>query len=179
MTMHKFSFLVSDRIRLRALEPEDLDLLYSLENDPASWNMSNSTMPYSKFFLHQYLEHQQGDIFADKQLRLVIESIDKEVIGLVDLFEFQPLHQRAELGIIILKEYRKQGYAVDAINLLLDYAFNHLMLHQVYAQVGELNQDSIKLFQACGFTHESTLKQWLFTPDGFKDAFVFQKIKSI
>lgn len=177
--MNNVTFLNSERIRLRALEPEDLDLLYELENDPASWSLSNSTMPYSKFFLHQYLEHQQGDLFADKQLRLVIESSDKQLIGLVDLFEFQPLHQRAELGIIIIKEHRQKGYAKDAINLLLDYAYNHLMLHQLYAQVGVSNLASIKLFEACGFTHEATLKQWLFTPDGFKDAFVFQKIKGI
>lgn len=175
--MYNFSFLESSRISLRPIEPEDLELLYQIENDSRVWSTCNTTMPYSKFFLRKYLENMQGDIFIDKQLRLVIErKSDCQSIGIIDLYDVLPLHQRAEMGIIILEEHRNEGYGKEAITLLLDYAFNHLILHQVYAQVSENNTSSLSMFKSCGFTEVTRLKDWIFSPDGFTDVLLLQKI---
>ena len=66
------SFLMNERIYLRAVEPEDLDIMYEMENDPAMWDISNFTVPYSRYVLRQYIECSQCDVFSDKQLRLMI-----------------------------------------------------------------------------------------------------------
>ena len=76
-------------VELRALEPEDLDFLYRLENDPEIWKYSENQRPLSKNRLKKYLDHAHLDPFKIGQLRLVV-SVAGESVGLVDLFDFNP-----------------------------------------------------------------------------------------
>ena len=85
------------RIRLRALEPEDLDLLYNIENDQSLWDVGNTNVPYSRYALHNYIAQTTGDIYQDGQVRLMIENEQSEVVGIADLVNFDARHQRAEL----------------------------------------------------------------------------------
>ena len=129
----KQSFLSNDRIYLRAVEPEDMDVMYEMENDPSMWDISNFTVPYSRYVLRQYIEGSQCDVFADKQLRLMIMSkSDHRILGTIDITDFVPLHSRGEVGIAVHKDYRRQGYASDALQLLCEYAFDFLSLTQLY-----------------------------------------------
>ena len=124
------------KIRLRPLEPEDLELLYKWENDLQIWKVSNTLAPFSKFILKQYIQESHRDIFESKQLRLIIETSDKEAVGAIDLFDFDPYHQRAGIGILIHSEKdRGQGYASDAIKLMARYSQEVLGLHQIYANI--------------------------------------------
>lgn len=169
--------LAGQNIHLRALEPEDISFLYEIENDPLIWHTSNTTMPYSRFFLKQYIENQQGDLFTDKQLRLIIEhELSQKAIGIIDLFEFNPLHRRAELGIVIHENFRNLGYAQEAIELVVKYASNHMMLHQITAKVAVTNSASIRLFERCGFTEIATLPDWMSSPTGYVDVKVLQRL---
>ena len=75
-------FLANETLYLRALEPEDLTELYEIENDPSLWDVSNITVPYSKFVLRQYIEATQSDMFADRQLRLmIVRYSDHKLLG--------------------------------------------------------------------------------------------------
>ena len=115
----KQSYLTNERIYLRAVEPEDMDIMYEMENDPSMWDISNFTVPYSRYVLRQYIEGSQCDVFADKQLRLMIVSkSDHDILGTIDITDFVPLHSRGEVGIAVHKDYRRQGYATDALKLL-------------------------------------------------------------
>ena len=67
-------------ISLRALEPEDLDLLYRIENDDALWGVGITNVPYSRFLLHEFLSSSTGDIYTDKQVRLVIENESHQTV---------------------------------------------------------------------------------------------------
>lgn len=91
------------KVILRAIEPEDLDMIYDIENNPEVWNVSNTTMPYSRFALHEYIANATGDIYTDKQVRLIITNQRNEFIGIIDLCNYSPQHQRAEVGIVIRK----------------------------------------------------------------------------
>ena len=87
------SFLMNDRIYLRAVEPEDMDIMYEMENDPSMWDISNFTVPYSRYVLRQYIEGSQCDVFADKQLRLMmVRKSDQCILGTIDITDFVPLH---------------------------------------------------------------------------------------
>lgn len=148
----KQSFLNNDRIYLRAVEPEDLDVMYEMENDPSMWDISNFTVPYSRYVLRQYIEGSQCDVFADKQLRLMIISrSDHRVLGTIDITDFVPLHARGEVGIAVSKADRQQGYASDALRLLCEYAFDFLSLTQLYAHVATDNE----------IWHEAVYFMWL------------------
>ena len=163
---------------LRALEPEDLEFLYQLENNESVWEVSNTIAPYSKFILKQYLENSYKDIFEAKQLRLVIcvSETDKP-IGCVDLFDFEPNHKRVGVGIIISSEKDKQkGYASEALKTVCNYVFTHINLHQVYANIIEDNKPSISLFENAKFKRVGVKLDWIYSYGKFKNELLYQLI---
>jgi Acetyltransferases, including N-acetylases of ribosomal proteins len=173
----KQNFLMNDRIYLRAVEPEDMDTMYEMENDPSMWDISNFTVPYSRYVLRQYIENSQCDVFADKQLRLMIVGrLNNKVLGTIDITDFVPLHSRGEVGIAVHKDYRQQGYATDALKLLCEYAFDFLSLTQLYAHVAVDNEACVKLFTSCGFVQCGLLKSWLQIEGRYKDVALFQSL---
>lgn len=161
-------------ILLRALEPEDLDLLYEIENDRSLWNVGVSNVPYSRFVLHDYIARAVGDIYTDRQVRLIIENSRRQAVGLVDLINFDASHRRAELGIVICREHRRQGYATAALSEIADYACRILHLHQLYALIATDNVACLKLFQKYGYLHSAELKEWLFDGEKYHDVAVLQ-----
>lgn len=170
--------LEGKRCRLRALEPQDIEFLYKIENNPSVWEISGTLTPYSKHILEQYLENAYKDIYEAKQLRLVICNNEAQPIGLIDLFDFDPKNHRAGLGLIILAEGdRNKGVGTEAISLMMDYAFTILDLHQVYANVLAENQASIHLFTKLGFTRIGNKKHWIYSNGEFKDEILFQKLR--
>ena len=171
--------LQGENIFLRALEPEDLDFLYELENNGDVWEISGTTAPYSKFILRQYLENAHKDIFEAKQLRLCICKHDHKVIGLIDLFDFDPKHRRAGLGLIVLeKAERNKGVGGEAIELVCNYAFSVLDLRQLFANVLEDNLPSVHLFGKKGFQKIGVKKDWIYSQGRFKNEILFQKLNN-
>lgn len=167
-------FLSTDKIGLRALEPTDLEFLYALENDCSVWEVSNTVAPYSQFVLQKYLENAAADIYETRQLRLMIAAPDAGAVGAVDLFDFEPKHLRAGVGISVLDAHRQKHYASDAIKLLKEYAQNYLNLHQLFATVPADNEPSLQLFRKSGFAECGRKKDWLRTASGWKDIVEFQ-----
>ncbi len=162
---------------LRALEPEDLEFLYRLENDTSIWEISGTQKPYSKSTLKKYLANAHMDIYEVKQLRLCICDTSSNVIGLIDLFDFDPKNQRAGIGLVIASpEDRGKGHGREALQLLCDYAFQHLNVHQLYANILEENKVSVQLFEKLGFERVGIKKEWIFSGRKFKNELLYQKI---
>jgi diamine N-acetyltransferase len=167
-------------ISLRALEPEDLELLYEWENNSSNWIISNTVVPFSKYTLKRYLENSHKNIYETGQLRLMIDHIpDNTTIGTIDIFDFDPFHKRAGLGILIAKEeYRRKGYASMAIICLIEYCFSTLLVHQLYCNILANNCESMELFKKAGFVQSGIKKDWIKTSDGYLDEYIFQLINS-
>lgn len=165
-------------IYLRALEPNDLDFVYAMENDQSIWEVSNTHTPYSRFLVKQYLENAHQDIYEAKQLRLAIcQDEDFPTIGLIDLFDFDPKNNRAGIGIVIQTlENRKQNIGSEALELLIKYAFYNLNIHQLYANIATQNEASIALFTKFGFQKIGVKKDWTFVNGSYKDEALFQLI---
>ena len=165
-------------IRLRALEPEDLELLYTWENNDANWVYSNTVSPFSRFTLKRYIENSHKNIYETGQLRLMIDHIkDKKTIGTMDLFEFDPFHKRAGIGILIaIESYRKKGLAAMSLTCLIKYCFKTLQLHQLYCNILANNTVSIELFKKQGFVEIGRKKDWIQTDNGYLDELIFQLI---
>lgn len=166
-------------IMLRAPEPEDLDVMFQFENATDLWEVSNTTGPYSRFQLKQYIEQTQNDLFADRQLRLMIEKSNKTVVGIIDICHFDPIHSRAEVGVVIHEKFRHQGIAHKALALLEGHCFYHLGIHQMFAYVAVTNTPSRNLFKSCGFEECALLKSWMRVSGGYDDVVIFQKINPI
>lgn len=171
--------LQGDQIYLRALEQEDLDFLYGLENNTDFWEVSGTIAPYSKNVLQLYLDNAYRDLYDVKQLRLVICSQEHLKLGLIDIFDFEPTHKRAGLGIIIVDEkQRNKGIGAEAINLLCSYVFEVLDLHQVYVNILEENAASLYLFKKLGFVQVGVKKDWVRSKDRYKNEVLLQKINN-
>lgn len=165
------------KVRLRAMEPEDLVLLYEVENDPKMWSVGDSCTPYSKYVLKQYIAQNTNDVFTDGQLRLMIEEKEtSKTVGIIDLIQFSCRHSRAEVGILIFQDERGKGYAQEALGLLCNYAIRFLSMHQLYAYISINNAASINLFQKIDFQQVGKLKDWLRSNDTYEDVIVLQKI---
>ena len=170
--------LTGNNVYLRALEPTDLEFLYALENDESVWEVSNTTTPYSKYVLQQYLENAHRDIYEIKQLRMVIcDATTERPVGFIDLFNFEPKHRRVGVGVIIFSEDdRGKGFAGEALSLIRNYAVIHLKVHQLHAAISEDNERSIHLFKKQGYEQCGVKKDWTLSEDGFKDELLFQLI---
>ncbi|MCL7762844.1 GNAT family N-acetyltransferase [Polaribacter sp. Z014] len=170
--------LTGKKITLRALEPEDLDFLYQIENNESFWEISHTQTPFSKFILKQYLENAHLDIYEAKQLRLLIEDTStKRQVGMIDLFDYNPMHKRAGIGILIHPKFQKQGLATEALSLLIQYAFSYLNVHQLYANITADNSKSLSLFKKHNFQKVGIKKDWILSEGKFKDEVLFQLIK--
>lgn len=170
----------SDNLQLRALEPEDIDLLFDWENNTSVWHLSGTLTPFSRFALEQYVLNAGDDIFTSKQLRLMIDlyaTSPSETIGCIDLFDFDPQNLRAGVGIMIVDAHRGKGYASEALDLVLDYTFGRLQLHQLYANVLSDNEASLALFKRKHFTEIGVKKEWIRNKDNWIDEIMLQRLK--
>ena len=170
------TWLKDELISLRSPEPEDLEMMYAMENDTALWSVGNATLPYSRYTLRQYLEQSCQNIFAEHQARFVIELADGETAGMIDLADFDPLNSRAEVCIGLLGKHRGKGIATRALALLCDYALKKLHINQLFAFIPEWNEESLRLFEKNGFKKSALLQQWQRTEKGFNDVFLVQKL---
>src|SRR5512145_3354926 len=161
--------MIDLEIVLRAPEPDDIDVLYRWENDPEIWHVSNTITPFSKYILEKYIENAHFDIYQVKQLRLMIDAREPgmkvRTVGTIDLFDFDPYHNRAGVGILIGdKSDRNRGYATLALKKFIEYCFNTLQLHQLYCNITKGNNDSLKLFRKFGFKITGRKRDWIKAP---------------
>jgi diamine N-acetyltransferase len=169
--------LENDHIKLRVPEPTDIDWLYQWENDPEVWISGTTLVPFSRHVLLKYLETAHLDIFETHQLRFMIELIDqpKIPIGTIDLFDYDPYHNRAGVGILIAdKTKRQKGYATQALQLLIEYCFGILGLNQLYCNIDPSNQQSLKLFTHAGFEIIGLKKRWTRRGTKYHDEYLLQ-----
>lgn len=167
----------NETIALRALEPTDLDILYKWENDTALWVVSDTVAPYSRAALWQYLEGYTGDIYAQRQLRLMITLTDDETpVGTIDFLNFDPFNNRAELGLFIVEKYRGKGMGRQALDLLTAYAREHIGLRQLYVYIALDNEVCLNLFEDYGFRRVGIINSWVKRGHNYYDVALLQMI---
>lgn len=161
-------------IKLRTLEPKDLDFLIQVENDPENWLVSQTRVPFSKKVLTDYIDSAQ-DIFISKQIRFIIESKETgNPIGTIDLFDYDPINERAGVGIYIAKSSRQKGLASQALEILIKYCFEDLLLRNIFCHIMPSNTASIKLFEKNGFKKMGIKEDWYKTKNGWEDELFYQ-----
>jgi len=168
--------LNSKEIRLRAIEPEDLEHFYRWENDTTLWSTGTNVAPISRFALRQYIESTlSADLYTSHDLRLVIERIsDKQVIGSADLYDIDHHHRRATIGILIDPQFQQQGYGKVALEELKIYATQFLSIENLHGYISVNNNHSTKLFLNAGFTISGTLKRWIRIGNEYEDVNIIQ-----
>ncbi|MBO4723695.1 MAG: GNAT family N-acetyltransferase [Bacteroidaceae bacterium] len=169
--------LLSDgTYKLRAPEPEDLDVLFNMENDTSLWMVSGNAVPYSRYQIKKYIVQSQHDFYTDRQIRfMIVREADSVVMGSVDLTDIDPYNGRAEIGIALLSEYRGQGIASAALKIVSEYAKEVLHLRQLFCHIPYDYKQSIKLFTSNGFSKSGRLRNWLVKDETYTDVLILQK----
>lgn len=163
-----------ENILLRAIESADLEMLYHWENDPAVWRVSGTMAPISRDRLARFISEQVYDLYATRQMRLMVD-VDNVAVGCVDIFDFEPLHRRFGIGILIYAdEHRRRGYARRVIDMVKEYARNTLDLRQIWVTIDEDNPASVALFEGCGFTLSARRREWINRGGKFIDELEYQ-----
>ncbi len=162
-------------LRLRALEPEDAEMLYIADNGCDVWPGFESVAPYSLHTLREYALSYDTDPFRAGQIRLVAVFPDSrdQPVGLLDLYEISPLHAHAWVGIYVRPEWRRSGYALEMLRLAAAYASSTLRLSRIGARVLDSNEASIALFRRAGYRYCGMIPKWHFAKGGFEDMHIF------
>ena len=172
--------LENENIRLRAVEPEDLDRLYTWENNTRLWDVGNTRNPYSRYVLKQYIVNSDKDIYESKQLRLMMVSVvTGDTVGTVDLFDFDIHNSRIALGLFVDGAFQGNGYARESLHLVEEYVFDYLKINQLYCHISENNIPSMHLFEQEKYEKNGLLKAWIKTIKGFDDIVLFQLFKEV
>ena len=170
--------LSNNNIELRAPELQDIDILYQWENDESIWYLSNTNIPFSRFDLEQFILNSNHDIYSEKQYRfMIVKTNDMKVMGCIDLFDFDPKNKRVGIGILIDEKYRNQGFATEALSLIIDYAFEQLDVHQLFCNILSSNAESLKLFKRKQFSEIGVKKDWVFLQGKYQDEILLQLIR--
>ena len=166
-------------ISLRAPELEDVEFLFQMENDKKMWHLSNTLTPFSRFDLEQFIMLSDKDIFVTKQSRFIIDKEDSgntSPVGAVDLFDFEPQHKRAGVGIMVIEEERNKGIAGIALDLVIEYSFGILGLHQLFCNIEDTNFASLQVFEKKGFNIAGSKKEWNLRNGKWVDEYLLQLI---
>ena len=166
----------TNKINLRALELDDLEFLFEIENNRKLWKISHTKLPFSKYYLKKYIKESNLDLFLEKQFRFVISLENNYPIGLIDLFDFDSINHRAGIGLVIMNSHRNKGYALESVKLIEDISKKDLQIHQLYANVGMDNKISLNLFKKMGYVEIGIKKDWNYIEGKYKDEVLFQKI---
>ncbi len=173
MTMERVSY---NEITLRGVEPADIDMMYGVENDISNWGLSGVTQPFSRYMLERFVESQRDDIYVTRQLRLMAETDGGEVVGMVDLFDFDPSNHRAGVGIYVEAGCRGRGYGEQMLRALHSYCSSVLQLRQLWCGVEADNDASLRLFRKVGYREVGVRREWMWREGGYCDEVMFQFI---
>lgn len=161
---------------LRALEPNDLDILYDTENDKSLWKYSNTSSPFSKHSLKKFIENSHLDIIEHNQVRLVLSDKNNLPFGFIDLFKYDMINKRAGVGIIIFEKYRSRGLGSISLDLIENYVKKYIPIHQLYANISSENTESIKLFEKHNYLKVGNKKDWIYYNNKYFNELLYQKI---
>ena len=146
--------------------------LHRWENASEDWWMGATVTPISREAMQAFADGTH-DLYRDRQLRLMLDHSasgdmegDRMTVGALDLYDFEPRHRRAGIGVYIDPRFRRQGHAIMGLTLLVDYARLHLGLHQLFAEVPVSNASSMDLFRKLGFLKTGERRDWIRTSTG-------------
>lgn len=145
--------------RLRAMEPEDVTLLYDWENRSEEWWCGAQLAPLSRAALMRFVRAEQ-DVWQAGAVRLMLQHGD-ETVAALDLYDLNIRHRRAGVGVVVAADQRQKGHGTAGLRLLAAYAFQHLELHQLYAEIPAGHAESAALFEAAGYAPCATLPEWI------------------
>lgn len=157
------SFWETERIRLRAMEPDDVPFFRQFEGDEFMVRrVSQIRAPESAVGLRNWVEQDAKKENKDDRIDLMIESLDGQPAGFINTFNLNPRAGSFFYAIALLEAYRRRGFGRDALTLVLRYYFGELRYQRCTAIVYDYNEPSQRFHESMGFVREGVMRR-----DGF------------
>lgn len=165
-----FNEFEGDKVRLRAIEPEDSEAFTALDSDTELARLCGSThLPRSKAASRQWAEESSRRPTGDDETFLVIETLDGAIVGSLNVVRADRRNRVFRYGIGLGREHWRNGYGTEAVELLLRFYFGELTYHKVEIDVYSYNDQSIAFHEALGFQHEGRRRQSHFAKAKYHD----------
>lgn len=103
----------------------------------------------------------------------IVRKDDKQLVGAINMFNYNPLNRSIELGITVDPDERKNGYATDAIRVLCNYLFRFRGVNKVHAQTAEFNKGAVKLLEKLRFQRDGVLRDHYFHDGEFHAGYIY------
>jgi diamine N-acetyltransferase len=166
--MKDAEFLSSERIYLRPVEKDDLNVLYRFTNEATLRGLTGEVLPTSISSLEGFIQRLDSD--TSRVWFVIVEKETERVIGETGLLRMFPAWRTTDLSIIIGDEAaRGKGYGAEAIHLMLDYAFGYLNFHRVAIGVVGTNERALHFYEKVGFKREGIQKDGYFYNHSYQD----------
>lgn len=158
------------RVKLRAVEPDDWPQFFAWDEDTEygryTWQIP---FPRSREVAQKWTAEQAQAAAENDDYRWVIENTNGEMVGTINTHHCDRRVGTFEYGLAVGREHQRQGYAIEAIRLILAYYFNELHYQKVSVIIYDFNEASLALHQKLGFRHEGRMRRMGFTNGQFFD----------
>jgi RimJ/RimL family protein N-acetyltransferase len=161
--------ILGKRVKLRAIEEQDLELLHRWANDPEIWHqLGGWHFPSSMEYEKKWFASLQNDPLNQ---RFAIEVAEIGLIGTANLVEIDWKNNHAFHGMMLGdKETRGKGYGTDTIMAIMRYAFEELHMERLDTSMIEYNTVSLSVYcQKCGWKEEGRQRNWYFRKNRYWD----------
>ena len=169
-------FWKNDKILLRSLQNKDALKKWQEWFDTNSRRYLEYQLDLPPVSLATYTE-QLKDAFefndTSRTLSFAIDNLNEEFVGWINLFKGNPRHGNFSFGVSIFREHRRNGYAENAVRLIMKYGFNELRFHKCNSECLDVNQESIQLHKKLGFKEEGRRRKMIYMDGEYHDIVLF------
>lgn len=173
-------FWQGDIVRLRAPRIEDATkkLREYTDTEARSWLQYGMDLPpISLEAYSEKLEPYYDFKDTSQMTHFGIETLAGEYVGWINIFANNLRHGVFSFGISIFREYQRNGYAADAVRILLRYGFYQLRMQKCNSACIAINEGSIRLHQKLGFKEEGRRRREIYLNGQFYDDVLFGLLK--
>ncbi|WP_239256178.1 GNAT family N-acetyltransferase [Listeria ilorinensis] len=157
---HPFPELLTARLKLRALEAADLELLFQLRSNPEIAKFTGRKLDQNKKATEIYYHKIQTGIKNNQSIYWVIQQKESpNLIGTVCLWNFDEEKQLADLGYELFPAFQKKGLMTEAVQAVIAFSFDRLGLKQLFAVTNPANIASCKLLEKNNFEQDFSFKE--------------------
>ena len=172
--------IYGERLRLRAVERDDLSRFVVWLNDPEVRQFLLLNLPLSMAQEERWFEAMTKAPPAEHVLVIEVRESDGwKPLGNISLMDIDWTNRLAEVGIFIgEKAYWSKGYGREAMRLMLKHSFETLNLNRVWLRVYEHNLRGIRAYEHAGFKHEGRLRQGIYKEGRYYDVLLMSVLRS-
>ena len=173
-----FPILHSNRLSFRLITPDDVSEIFFLRSDPRAMEFLDSAPAKDHADALAYMDRANTSLNKNEGITwgITLKGEDK-IIGYIGFWNTQAAHFRTELGYILHPDYWRQGLMSEALQTVIDYAFEETELHSIEANVGVHNLASMALLEKNGFVKEAHFRENYFYDGKFLDSIIYCLVK--